>query len=152
MSRTDKTNPPWLKAEWWEPCHRIRCVNEPHHAWNYIPRSERVECDLPPEPSRHGYRTNWPRRHNRPCTWEPMLPSFYTNSSKFGQKTWGLERYVHKSCNIAERTVRAEWRASRQQFLQAQWCCEYERGCMCLLEEIEPPDARRRSSALYDRW
>ena len=62
MSRTDKTDPWWVVAEWWEPCH------------DQCPEAGRRvrECDLPAEPVvRHPGRRY---RFGRGCEWVPAWP------------------------------------------------------------------------------
>jgi hypothetical protein len=60
MSHTDKTDPYWVHAEWWEPCH-YRC---PHTA------SPRYECDLPDEPIRDPVYSV--RFRVNACHWTPV--------------------------------------------------------------------------------
>lgn len=61
LSRTDSTDPHWVRATWWEPRH-WRCVRAP---WLATDRP----CDLPAEPV---VSANRPRFINRgSCIWIP---------------------------------------------------------------------------------
>lgn len=62
MSRTDNTDPYWVRAEWWEPSHN-RC----QYSW-----IRRRQCDLPDEPVVGAeYGARW--RYRNHCHWVPAL-------------------------------------------------------------------------------
>lgn len=66
MSRTDKDQPWWVAAQWWEPQH-YRCPNA--RRWREV-RGDRA-CDLPAEPVVG--REAWCRRLR--CRWVPIWPA-----------------------------------------------------------------------------
>lgn len=67
MSRTDKTNPYWVRAVWWKPVH-VGCA-----MGNW--KSRRQPCDLPDAPVlAHPSR---PRAGRWSCHWVPQWPWNY---------------------------------------------------------------------------
>jgi hypothetical protein len=146
MSKTYKTNPWWVTAEWWRPVHDLRCENHTHIRCIGHRRSgsEVLECDLPAEPVVQHFRTiGWRGRSHdvRPrCRWEPDVPSYY---SAAGARYWPRERYVKEQANQIERSIRAAWRTVRQELLQVS---------IGDLDDVELPDPRHRHFAMWDRW
>jgi hypothetical protein len=64
MSRTDNTDPHWVRAIWWEPIH-YRCDKAASFGTDY-------PCDLPPEPIvASQYGTRWRAHAHRQCAWFP---------------------------------------------------------------------------------
>lgn len=63
MSRTDKTDPYWVRAVWWKPEH-WQCQ------YAMFPCGRR--CDLPAEPViAKEFGSRWRARYSRSCTWVP---------------------------------------------------------------------------------
>jgi hypothetical protein len=69
LSRTDNTDPLWVRAIWWEP-HHWRCDKAPIFATDH-------PCDLPPEPIRNA-DSGRPWRHRGRCVWEPTYDGINT--------------------------------------------------------------------------
>lgn len=80
MSRTDKDVPTWASAEYYEPSHRYRCIN--NTKWRAA--CDDVPCSLPDKVVRHA--PAWGHRH-RECTWEPVWPE-----RRRYRYTWGPKR------------------------------------------------------------
>jgi hypothetical protein len=73
LSHTDNTDPYWVRAQWWEPCH-WRC----QHSWVW----RRAECDLPDEPIVSAdFGARW-RNHGH-CSWVPA--DYGTRRDRFGR-------------------------------------------------------------------
>lgn len=77
MSRTDNTDPHWVRAAWWEPCH-WSCQ---HAAF-----SRGRECDLPPEPvvDRNHSKRFLIRGH---CIWIPSWDGLTTGGG-YSAPSW----------------------------------------------------------------
>lgn len=82
MSKTDKTTPWWVQAEWYEPLHRHGCEHQPYHwRWTRYTPWDGKPCDLPSEPvirdcGPHPTRLNW--RKQTECRWEADQPDAYS--------------------------------------------------------------------------
>lgn len=112
MSRTDKTNPHWVNAEWWEPDHNS-CQ---HATW----RRGWRDCDLPDNPvrlARFG-RTMWHSK-TQTCEWSPMWTGRWGSLHGMnGVPPW----YVRMAYTAPERRnvrdqlakARAEYRATSE--------------------------------------
>lgn len=71
MSRTDNTDPHWVRAIWWEPNH-FRCDRALH-----FPTS--TPCDLPGEPiAAPEYGSRGRASNHRRCTWVPTWDGMVT--------------------------------------------------------------------------
>jgi hypothetical protein len=71
MSRTDKDQPVYAAAEWWEPLHD-GCINRaPYFRARTHPGRGHV-CDLPPEPVRGPSDAMWMQQSG--CHWIPVWP------------------------------------------------------------------------------
>jgi len=69
MSRTDNTDPHWVRAIWWEPDH-YRC----QHSW-----IRRRDCDLPPAPIVAAeYRSRRMTGLHKRCIWVPSWDGMTT--------------------------------------------------------------------------
>lgn len=105
MSRTDNTDPHWVRALWWEPYH-WRC--------EYSASNPREHCDLPPEPivSRNHSLRHQTRGH---CTWVPTWDGMTTGGG-WSAPPW-FNRMIH-TCPDRRRTrddltlARAQYRAT----------------------------------------
>jgi hypothetical protein len=105
MSRSDNTQPYWMRAEWYEPIHR--CIE---HGSGYRNRTE--HCDLPNNPHRsRPVRFTWKTtKEQRPtCWWEQMRYwgeyRFYDHAPKwFRQHIWsGSQRALVRNQLIRAR-------------------------------------------------
>ena len=126
MSRTDKDEPWWVRAQWWEPAH-YRC---PHAT-----RAGRRECDLPPAPNLRQY-------HRRKLvsvgrrSWEPSDDLVYfllrpPPPKSFRDDVWTRpqRRAVRDACRAAAK----EYRGDRE-------------------VDTEPPTDQHRHNAQYLYW
>lgn len=106
MSRTDNTDPHWVRAIWWEPDHS-RCDKAPYF------RTDRP-CDLPPEPVvdfEHGRRFRVRGR----CVWVPTWDSM-TAGGGWSAPPWfsRVEFTAPERRRVRDQLVRArqEYRAT----------------------------------------
>ncbi len=154
MSRTRKTNPPWVGRDW-VPVHATMCRN-------YMPKSryQRVDpdhvCNLPAEPPAHWvYPFGW-RVTVRSCTWEPDLPRWSPwRPQRPEHKLYPRPRRTAQMANRDERRIRTQWRTHRDTMLAHRICVEHIPGCSCLHDVLNedrliPPDPRHRRQALWD--
>lgn len=77
MSRTDKTDPWWVRATQWAPRHG-HCERFHENEFAYFvffgAEKEPRECNLPAEPDiKRDGRQNW-RTKDRQCRWLPVWP------------------------------------------------------------------------------
>lgn len=105
MSRTDNTDPHWVRAIWWEPDH-YRCDRAAHFPTDY-------PCDLPDEPIvRPEYSTRWRAAHLQTCTWVPTWDGMVTGGG------WSSPPWFNRmefTCP-ERRRVRDQLIAARQEY------------------------------------
>jgi hypothetical protein len=127
LSRTDNTDPHWVRAIWWEPDH-WRCQ---YSMFN------RRECDLPAEPivaKEHGIR--WRAHGLQRCSWVPTYDGMTTGGG------WSAPPWF---CRV-EFTV-PERRRVRDQLNQAR--AEYRATGEV---DIEIQNYQHRHRANWDWW
>jgi hypothetical protein len=99
LSRTDNTDPHWVRAQWWKPTH-WRCDRAE------IFRGDRP-CDLPPEPvvSRNHSLRHQMRGH---CTWVPTWEGM-TAGGGWSAPPWfcRTEFTAPERCRVRDQLVRA---------------------------------------------
>ncbi len=104
MSRTDKTDPFWIRATWWEP-HHFRCARAP---WL---RSDRT-CDLPAEPIVTSWYGSWYRaRYLKNCVWLPSSAELYADGMASGPSWFSTLLFTRPE----RRRVRDQITLARQQ-------------------------------------
>lgn len=132
MSKTDKTDPDWVRCQW-EPWHHPRCVERSDRKITYL------DCDLPPEPERgHPIYISWRVTQKlRRCKWAPITPNYY---SPEGYKFYGRHRHVHRDANLLERGTRAAWRDCAKKLLATP---------IDEIDDVMLPDPRHRHLALW---
>lgn len=113
MAHTEKDQPHYVTAEWWQPCH-VGCRQVwPNRRWTVPPPHD---CDLPPEPPGRYDRTGTPGGH---CRWEPdwlprghrLYTSPYSRPPRWFLRHvwWGPERVATRDYG---RRAAAEYRAT----------------------------------------
>lgn len=150
LSRTDKTDPPWVDREW-EAVHVRGCIHFSLARYIYGSTKKinaKIECGLPREPPRR-YNNAVPRQTS--CHWEPDWPPCYRYEP--GHRRYARPSAVHEQASQIERGIRGAWRNYRQRALSSRICVEHISGCPCLydvMNEETPPDPRHRHFALWD--
>jgi hypothetical protein len=132
MSKTDKTDPDWVRCQW-EAYHHPRCVKNPGRRITYL------DCDLPPEPRRgRPIPLTWRivAELSR-CQWDPITPDYYSTS---GRKFYGRGRHMGIAANLQERAIRAAWRAVAVELLAVR---------RDDVDDVVLPDPRHRHDALW---
>jgi hypothetical protein len=124
MSRTDKTDPHWVRAIWWEPEH-WRCDKAP-----FFPTA--TPCDLPPEPIVEGqYGARWRGRMHRRCTWVPTYDGMTTGGG-WSSPPWfnRIEFTCPERRRVRDQLIRArqEYRATGEVDIEVEVAQHRHRG------------------------
>lgn len=101
MSRTNKDEPLFVRATWWEPDHWACPYAVPR---NPFMRYRRY-CDLPAEPDPSGYdRTGrWRTRSTWRCRWEPAVTDERDHWPPRSVPKWYVDHVTHNPNRRRER-------------------------------------------------
>lgn len=146
MSRTDKDNPHWVRAEYYEPHHycgwirrgKFKSVEKEtdwglkytthelvSYRWEYV-----GDCDLPETPVRKGQRWGYKFRPKRRCDWSPEWTYARFSQTRGVRKTDECHAEFHGPQRMNERLAAREVIKGNH--------------------EVEFPDGRTRHSVLWD--
>lgn len=101
MSRTDNTDPHWVRAAWWEPWHR---------SCRFATFFGGEPCDLPAEPVVSAtYGATWRGRHGATrCFWRPTWDGMITGGG-WSAPPWfnRIEFTAPERCRVRNQLTRA---------------------------------------------
>lgn len=128
MSRTDNTDPLWVRAEWWEPRHFL-CPRTCVSRWYR-------DCDLPDEPVRQHPQLVTHRAGDPHCRWLPCWTESWS-WAKRGAPFWSWQPIY---TGPERRRVRDQCRKAMQEY----------RGSGEV--DIIPSTTQHRHVAAWDYW